>query len=454
MNRAEAKMRGGSRPLPWLLGAAGISSFGDGLAVVALPLLATRFTSDPRLIAGMLFAQRVPWIVLALPAGALADRMPRLALMRMADVLRGGVLLAAGIASLTGRLALPSLYLLALLLGAGDTVFSTASQAALADLVPVDELDRANGHLFSTQSCGEQFFGPAFGGLVFAVSSSAPLLGDAFSFAASAVLMSEVARRQPSPVTAPAQVMPPAPANATDGKRAEGQIRAGLKAFAGVPVLRVLLVLLAGLSFCQAMVLALVVIYATKSLHLGSAGFGLFIAAGSIGNVAGGLAVARIRARLGAATLLTAAAVAAACAYVVLAATSSPLIAVGAFVVESFAVACGVVASLTLRQSAVPPELRGRIASIFRMAIFGAVPLGAVAAGLLAVAGGLWVPFAVAGCLQLTIAAATARPLSRQIRRPAVIRLMTAALDPATLTCDFQPEVSRLAVASGVSDGR
>jgi len=400
-----------------LLGAAGISSLGDGLAVVALPLLATRLTSDPRLIAGMLVAERVPWIGLALPAGALADRVPRLRLMRMADALRAAVLLVAGLGSVAGQLGLPSLYLLALALGAGDTVFSTASQAALADLVPVDELDRANGHLFSTQSGGEQFLGPALGGLVFALSESAPLLVDAFSFAVSALLLSQVTRHRRSLPTGryPAS-SPPQSYRAVADRKPSGGIRAGLTAFADVPVLRVLLVLLAGVSLCQSMVLALLVIYATGTLHLDPAGYGLFIAAGSIGNVVGGFAVAPIRARLGAATLITGSAVAAACTYLVLAATSSPLVAIGAFVVESFAVACGVVASLSLRQSAVAPELRGRIASIFRMAIFGAVPLGALAGGFLAAAGGLWLPLVIAGCVQLMIAAATAAPLSRRIR--------------------------------------
>jgi MFS family permease len=397
--------RAAGQPFRWLLSAAGISSLGDGLAVVALPMLATRLTTDPRLIAGLLVAQRLPWIGLSLPAGALADRFPRLRLMRLADIVRAVVLLAAGLGSITGHLALPLLYLLALALGSADTVFSTASQAALADIIPEAGLDRANGRLFSTQSGGEYLLGPALGGLVFAASSSAPLLVDAFSFVVSAVLLSRVARSLPARASTPA---------AEAAKPSLG-IRAGLRAFAGVPVLRVLLVLLAGLGLCQAMVLGLLVIYATHTLHLGPTGYGLFIAAGSTGNVAGGFAVARIRTRVGTATLVTGAAVASALAYLVLAGTSSPIVAVAAFVVEAFAVACGCVASLTMRQSAVAPELRGRIASIFRMAIFGSVPVGAMLGGVLAAAGGLQLPLIFAGVAQLTLAAATAGPLRRRM---------------------------------------
>ena len=80
-----------------------------------------------------------------------------------------------------------------------------------------------------------------------------------------------------------------------------------------------------------------------------------------------------------------------------------------------------------------PDPLRGRIASIFRMAIFGAAPLGALAGGFLAAAAGLWLPLAIAGCLQLAIAAATAGPLGRRVR------------DGVRPAASVQPEASRIA---------
>ena len=46
--------------------AIGISNLGDGIRLTALPLLATRLTSDPRLIAGVAIADRVPWLVFIL----------------------------------------------------------------------------------------------------------------------------------------------------------------------------------------------------------------------------------------------------------------------------------------------------------------------------------------------------------------------------------------------------
>ena len=77
----------------WLLAATGTSAVGDGLVFVALPLLAVTLTSRPILIAGVAVAGKLPWLVVSLPAGALADRVDRRRLAVTVEVLRAVVLL-------------------------------------------------------------------------------------------------------------------------------------------------------------------------------------------------------------------------------------------------------------------------------------------------------------------------------------------------------------------------
>ena len=60
-----------------LWAATALSNLGDGLRLVAMPLLATSVTSDPRLIAGVTVAQQLPWLFFILPGGAWADRFDR-----------------------------------------------------------------------------------------------------------------------------------------------------------------------------------------------------------------------------------------------------------------------------------------------------------------------------------------------------------------------------------------
>src|SRR5512132_1172581 len=77
---------------------AALSNLADGIVKVSLPLVALRLTDSPTLIAGLAFAVTVPWLLFALPAGALADRLDRRRLMLTANVVRAltlGLLAAA-----------------------------------------------------------------------------------------------------------------------------------------------------------------------------------------------------------------------------------------------------------------------------------------------------------------------------------------------------------------------
>src|SRR3954447_464671 len=60
-----------------LWSASALSNVADGVYVVVLPLLAATLTRSPALVAGIAMAERLPWLLFALPAGALADRLDR-----------------------------------------------------------------------------------------------------------------------------------------------------------------------------------------------------------------------------------------------------------------------------------------------------------------------------------------------------------------------------------------
>ena len=58
-----------NRDYPLLLSASAASNLADGISMVALPWFATLLTQDPLLIASVATAQRLPWLLFALPAG-------------------------------------------------------------------------------------------------------------------------------------------------------------------------------------------------------------------------------------------------------------------------------------------------------------------------------------------------------------------------------------------------
>jgi predicted MFS family arabinose efflux permease len=280
-------------------------------------------------------------------------------------------------------------------------------------MVDPADLPRANGHLSSAEWSGEQFAGPAIGGLAFAVARWVPFVADAVSFLGATVLVRDAL---PDNLTEPAQ-------------RSFGQdVRFGLQWFARHRMLRLLALVIASMAFCQAMVLSELALYGTHQLHLSRAAYGLFFAAISSGNVVGALLASRVHAALGPTPCIVIAAFVSGGSYVALGAAVTLAVAVPVLFLEGVAVAVGNVTIVSLRQQVVPNELLGRVGSSFRMLIFGMVPVGALAGGLVASGTGVPDAFVIAGALQLAVLVLTARRLVTRIReheQSAAIRAST-----------------------------
>jgi MFS family permease len=77
-----------------------ISSVGDGMRSVAMPLLAAQITSDPRRIALAALAGQLPFLLFSLPADVLSDRVDRRRILWIVDAPHGGRGLVACVCSL------------------------------------------------------------------------------------------------------------------------------------------------------------------------------------------------------------------------------------------------------------------------------------------------------------------------------------------------------------------
>jgi MFS family permease len=354
-------------------------------------------------VAGVLTVQSIPWLVLAVPTGVLADRWDRGRVMVLAN-LGQAVALAAVVGLVAAhRMTIPWLYVLAFLLGSLETVYLGAAQAVVPQLVPEVELERANGYLAATETTGGQLIGPALGGLAFTAGRVIPFAADGASFLASAgILVSLRGKRAPR----------------TDERvPLRRDLVGGLGFFRKSSLLRWLAAFTAGLVLTQAVVMGPLVLYVLRDLRLSSTGYGLLLAVAAIGNVVGSLTVSRLRTRFSAATLLIGSGLAAAFGYLAIAGAVLVPVAVVGLMVEALAVACGTVASVSLRQRHIPPELLGRVSNLFRSLIWGAVPVGALVGGALASSLGLRAPFVVAGAAQVVMVVTFARPLHRVTKR-------------------------------------
>lgn len=387
----------GDNRLSWLLSSSAASNLGDGVGKVAFPLLAATLTRDPILIAGLAAAQFLPWLLFALLAGALMDRVDRRKAMIAANLVRAVAIGGLGALALADVVSIWLIYVAALAVGVAETVADSAANVLLPSVVPKGKLESANSKLQSVEIVGQTFLGGPLGGLTFVLFAAFPFLLNSAAFAVAAVLLlglsgSYAARRVHESGRPPA---------------IRADLREGFRWLRGNPVL-VRLVVLAGLvSLTSEFAQAQLVLYALEDLRLNEAAFGLFAFIGGIGGLIGAALAPRLTRLLARRPVLIGGIVV--CGASFFAMGFSGVAVVSAVLFGSFAASVVTVNVIlaTLRHTLVPDELLGRVLGVWRTVVWGAVPVGALIGGLLTkVLGSASATFMVSGACMVVLAGA------------------------------------------------
>ena len=373
-----------------LLAASGLSNLADGVFQVALPLLAVTLTRSPGLVAGVVLAQRLPWLFMALPAGALADRLDRLRTMIRVDVLRVAVMGGVALAVALDVASMPLLYVTALVLGVAETLFDTAAQSILPSVVDRDRLSAANGRLQGVELTTNAFIGPSLGGLLAALA-----LASAFAFSAGAYLVAALCLVGITGSFRPERTGPP--------RNMRQDIAEGVRFVWRNPVLRTLGLMLGLTNLAFTAHWSVFVLFATGPMGLSDAGYGLVLSSSALGGVAGSAAGPWLERRFGRARCLFGAIALFGTTLGVPALTTDVAANVAAFIGASFGSVVWNVITVSLRQRITPDRLLGRMNSAYRMLGWGTMPIGAALGGAVAEVWGLRPTFAVAALLHLPL---------------------------------------------------
>lgn len=165
-----------------------LSAFGSQISLVAYPLLALAVTGSPAKAGLVGFAKSVPIALLALPAGAIADRVNRKRLMVTCDCVRAIALAAFSIALATGGVPFAVIALVAFIDGSGFVFSYVAERGALRQLVAPEQLGDAVARNES-RTFAAMVAGPPLGGLLYGIGRAVPFVCDAFSYAGSTLGM-------------------------------------------------------------------------------------------------------------------------------------------------------------------------------------------------------------------------------------------------------------------------
>jgi predicted MFS family arabinose efflux permease len=172
-----------------VLAAKSVSVLGDRMVSVALAFAVLEIGGSASSVGLVLAAASGPLVVSVLAGGVVADRLPRRSVMVAADLLRVATQATMAIVLLAGVAEVWMLAALAALTGVGTGFFNPASTALLPELVPPQQLQRANA-LRSTAVSAAEIAGPlAAGILVAAAGAGTAIAVDATTFAISAVCL-------------------------------------------------------------------------------------------------------------------------------------------------------------------------------------------------------------------------------------------------------------------------
>lgn len=354
-----------------------ISEVGSRISREGIPLTAVMILSaGPLTMAWLRIAASAPVLLLGLVAGVLIDRLRRRPFLIAADLLRALLLLTIPAAALFSLL---HLWLLLVVTGCASVLalfFEVAYQSYVPSLVIRELLPDANNKLGLSAAAAE-ILGPAVtGGLVQVFTAPFAIAFDALSYLISAVLVWRI--RTPE-----IQQRPAAPEtthwlrNMTDGLRVIIRDRH----------LLALLAVEAILALFGNMIWALYTLFAIRSLGLSPALFGVTVACGGIGAVAGVAVSARLIRRFGLGVTLIGSLLANALATLLIPLAGGPLwrataCLMGAQFFGDFTGVIYEVHGLTLRQMRASDDVLGRVNAGFQLTTATLALIGGLLGGL------------------------------------------------------------------------
>jgi predicted MFS family arabinose efflux permease len=378
----------------------------EQIALAAAPIVAVLMLGVAEGETGLLqTALTLPFILFAIPAGLLTDRISRRKLMASAEALRAAALTGILVLIAIGELTLPLLCLLGFIAVCGTVAYSVAAPALVPSLVTPQSLPAANARIELARTIAFAS-GPALGGVLVGWVGAAPAFGFAAALSVIAVvLLSGIYEpvREAAPRRHPLQ-----------------DIKEGASFVLHHALLRPVFITQFIFNTGSFLVLAVFVPYAVRRLGLSATGVGTTLAMYGVGMVVGALAATRVMKRLAFGTVIGLGPVTGFVAAIVMAITTFvpvPWLAGLSFFLLGVGPILWVISTTTLRQSVTPPRLLGRVSAI-NILSYGARPLGsalgAIVGGFYGAETCLYLAVAIFGAQALVILVSPAVALSRQ----------------------------------------
>lgn len=376
-----------------------VSLLGDGVRSLALPLYVAVQTGSPLAASAVTAAEVLPWLLFALPAGAVVDRVRPKLVMLAAHGARAVLTAALVVAIVTGNAGVPLLCTFAFLLTLGETFAYPASQALLVEFAGPDQLTEANARFYLVHTLGLNLAGPLAAGGIFVLGPELAFAVDGLTFVVAATLVAGLPKGRSALV------------RSKGWQSLRRDVWQGLSLLLRIPGLRVLVLMTTGATVAVSAVNALTPLYALQRLDMPAGLVSSLLVIGALGTLLATWTVPRLVRRRSDGSIMVLSMVVMSLGIILFGGV--PLIATALIANALIGIGVGAwnVLAAARRQRITPEGAMGRVSGTYRMVAWGLMPVGAGLAGPLAVATSLGAVFVIVGLLVLVILLVTARPL-------------------------------------------
>jgi MFS family permease len=367
-----------------------VSQFGTQISLLALPLVAIDVLHVSAFkVAALTTVEFLPFLLVSLPAGVWVDRLPRRPILVAGDLARAGLLASIPIAYAMDVLTIWQLYGVGFLVGIATVFFDVAYQSYLPSLVERRQIPDGNAKLEISRSSA-QLGGPGLAGLLVGwLRAPAAILFDAVSFLGSALFILSIRKTEASQ------------AERAPRRKMRTELREGLSYVLRHPYLKNIAACTAIFNFFGLMGYAILLVYARRKLGLSPQAIGLAFTLSNFGPLLAALTANKIFARLGVGRTIIASSILGGPMF--LAIPFAPhghaalFVLVPAILVGGFMGVIYNIAQVSLRQAITPERIQGRMNSVMRFIVWGAIPLGSFVGGINASLIGLKATLIVSG---------------------------------------------------------
>ena len=346
-----------------------VSSLGNSFSGFALPLIVYHVTGSALSLAISAAAGTLPYLLFGLVIGVWVDRADRRRLMIGIDLARGVLLAGIPILMAAGFFALWLVYAIQFAVATLGIAHAAAQSAVLPGLVEREDLVAANGRLIAAYSAAA-VIGPLLaGGFLALVPLPALLLVDAGSFVVAALVLASIRTRfnrdEPRPRRSLRQ-----------------ELLEGIRYVWTQPVIRAMTLLLLLLNAIGPTVRVQLVVFAQRQLGAADTQIALFASAAGAAVLLASLLAGHLSRRRRPGPIALAALIGQGMLLVAFGQTSWLPGAVLLWALQSGLGVLVDISGISLRQLIVPSNLLGRVTTVSRTIGFAAIPLNALAGGI------------------------------------------------------------------------